>query len=163
MVSALVLQENLGIKLPPTLVWSPDSTRFFTHQLDQRKVGLMHLVRSSPKDGGRPKPLSYHYALPGDEHGATAEYFVFEAEAGRSRRRRNRSTLTSSRPSATAGCGGARTRPRPTSSTPTAATTTASCTRWIRRRETCGSWSRRAPSHTCSSVRSSRTPTSARC
>lgn len=84
MVSAMVMQENLGITLPPTLVWSPDSTRFFTHQLDQRKVGLMHLVRSSPTDGGRPRPLTYHYALPGDEHGATGEYFVFDAESGRS-------------------------------------------------------------------------------
>jgi dipeptidyl aminopeptidase/acylaminoacyl peptidase len=83
MVSALVMQENLGITMPPTLVWSPDSTRFFTHQLDQRNVGLMHLVRSSPKDGGRPRPLSYRYALPGDEHGATAEYFVFHAESGK--------------------------------------------------------------------------------
>ena len=83
MVSGLVMQENLGIQLPPTLVWSPDSTRFFTHQLDQRQVGLMHLVRSGPADGGRPRPLTYHYALPGDEHGATAEYFVFHAESGR--------------------------------------------------------------------------------
>jgi dipeptidyl aminopeptidase/acylaminoacyl peptidase len=83
MVSALVLQQNLGIQLPPTVVWSPDSTRFITHRLDQREVGFMHLVRSAPKDGGRPQHLQYRYALPGDEHGATGEYFVFEAESGR--------------------------------------------------------------------------------
>ena len=83
MVSGLVMQQNLGITMPPMVVWSPDSTRFFTHQLDQRKVGLMHLVRSSPTDGGRPRALTYRYALPGDEHGATGEYFVFHAETGK--------------------------------------------------------------------------------
>jgi hypothetical protein len=84
MVSALVLQQNLGVKMAPTILWSPDSSRFFTHQLDQRKVGFMHLVRSAPKDGGRPQHLQYRYCLPGDEHGATAEHFVFDVESGTS-------------------------------------------------------------------------------
>jgi len=80
--AALVMQEELGMKLPAMVVWSPDSTRFVTHKIDQRDVGLMHLVRSSPSDGGRPKVLSYHYALVGDEKLSTAELFVFDAASG---------------------------------------------------------------------------------
>lgn len=57
------MQENLGFTTPPLVVWSPDSTRFVTYRLDQRELALMHLVRSSPLDGGRPKP--YRYAIVG--------------------------------------------------------------------------------------------------
>ena len=78
-----VMQENLGFTAPPLVVWSPDSTRFLTHRLDQRDLELMHLVRSAPPDGGRPKPMTYRYAMVGDEHVATAEFFVFDAETGR--------------------------------------------------------------------------------
>lgn len=83
-VSAAVMRENLGISFPPMVVWSPDSTRFVTHRLDQRDVEWMHLVRSSPFDGGRPRLLSYRYALPGDENVASAEFFVFDAATGAS-------------------------------------------------------------------------------
>ncbi|SDU47105.1 S9 family peptidase [Jiangella alkaliphila] len=81
----LVMQENLGFTMPPLVVWSPDSTRFVTHRLDQRRVGLMHLLRSAPPEGGfRPKPMAYRYAVVGDttENLATSEYFVFEAATG---------------------------------------------------------------------------------
>ncbi|WP_419999958.1 DPP IV N-terminal domain-containing protein [Streptomyces boninensis] len=79
-----VMLENLGLAAPPLVEWSPDSTRFVTHRLDQRKLELMHLVRSAPPDGGRPRPMTYRYAVPGDEHIATAEYFVFDAATGKS-------------------------------------------------------------------------------
>jgi dipeptidyl-peptidase 4 len=64
------------------VVWSPDSTRFVTHRLDQRDVELMHLVRSAPFDGGRPTLLSYHYPLVGDEMIATTDLLVFDAATG---------------------------------------------------------------------------------
>lgn len=80
--AARVMQENLGFVAPPQVVWSPDSTRFITHRLDQREVELMHLVRSTPADGGRPQLMSYRYATVGDEKLATAEYFVFDAATG---------------------------------------------------------------------------------
>jgi hypothetical protein len=79
--SARVMQENLGFVMPPQVVWSPDSTRFITHRLDQRDLELMHLVRSSPPDGGRPKPMSYRYSVVGDKI-AMADYFVFDAANG---------------------------------------------------------------------------------
>jgi dipeptidyl-peptidase 4 len=83
--AGLVMQQNIGRQIaPPVVVWSPDSTRFITHRLDQRDTGLMHLVRSSPTGGGRPELLSYRYALPGDEFVPTAQYHVFEAATGES-------------------------------------------------------------------------------
>ena len=80
--SNLVMKENLGIDFPPLVSWSPDSKRFVTHRLDQRDTPLMHLVRSAPADGGRPKLLSYPYSLVGDEKFATAEFLVFDAATG---------------------------------------------------------------------------------
>ena len=80
--AARVMQENLGFVMPPSVVWSPDSTRFITHRLDQRDLELMHLVRSSPFDGGRPKPMTYRYSVVGDDKLATADYFVFDAASG---------------------------------------------------------------------------------
>lgn len=82
--SGRVMCENLGFTMPAMVVWSPDSTRFVTHRLDQRDVELMHLLRSSPFDGGRPKLMSYRYALVGDENLATADFFVFDAATGES-------------------------------------------------------------------------------
>lgn len=78
----LVFHENLGITPRPLLVWSPDSSRFVTYRLDQREVELMHLVRSMPLDGRRPALMSYRYAMVGDEHLATADFFIFDAESG---------------------------------------------------------------------------------
>jgi dipeptidyl aminopeptidase/acylaminoacyl peptidase len=77
-----VMQENLGFTVPPLVVWSPDSTQFVTHRLDQRELELMHLVRSSPLDGGRPNPMTYRYAMVGDEKLSTADYVVFAAATG---------------------------------------------------------------------------------
>ena len=77
--------QTLGMSVfPPIVVWSSDSTRFVTYRLDQRNVELMHLVRSAPPGGGRPRLLSYRYAVVGDpdEKLATAEYFVFDAATG---------------------------------------------------------------------------------
>ena len=83
-VSALVLKQNLGIQAPPLLAWSPDSSRFVISRLDERACGLMHLVRSTPPDGGRPRPLSYTYPLVGDadETLPTATYHVVDVTSG---------------------------------------------------------------------------------
>ena len=80
------MTQTLGMSMfPPIVIWSPDSTRFVTYRLDQRNVELMHLVRSAPPEGGRPKLLSYRYGVVGDpeEKLATSEYFVFDAETGK--------------------------------------------------------------------------------
>jgi dienelactone hydrolase len=78
------LQQKLGVTLPPMVIWSADSSRFITYRLDQRQVGLMHLVRSSPPGGGRPQLLSYPYACSGDpnENLPTVEHLVFDVASG---------------------------------------------------------------------------------
>ena len=76
------MRQNQGFELPPQVIWSSDSTRFYTHRLDERQVEMTHLVRSAPFDGGRPQLLSFHYGMAGDEHLATADFFVFNAETG---------------------------------------------------------------------------------
>jgi dipeptidyl-peptidase 4 len=78
-----VLRENLGVaSFPPLVVWSPDCSRFATHRLDQRDVERMHLLRAAPPGGGRPRVLSYRYALPGDADQPTADMFVFDVATG---------------------------------------------------------------------------------
>lgn len=77
-----VAQENLGLSLAPHVVWSPDSSKFVSSRADQRDLELMHLVRSTPLDGGRPTAINYRYAMIGDEFLATADFFVFDAETG---------------------------------------------------------------------------------
>jgi dipeptidyl-peptidase-4 len=81
-VAMRVMQENLGFTTPPLVVWSPDSSRFVTHRLDQREVELTHLVRSSPPGGGRPELMTYHYPTVGDDRFAQAELLVFDTESG---------------------------------------------------------------------------------
>lgn len=62
----------------PILVWSPDSKRIATFQLDQRRVGRMFLV---PVTGGHPKLESWHYPLAGDENVAMIERVIVDVDA----------------------------------------------------------------------------------
>ena len=82
-VAGKVMQENLGFTPPPLVLWSPDSSRFVTHRLDQREVELMHLVRSTPRDGGRPELMSYRYPTVGDDRFAHATLVVLDAETAK--------------------------------------------------------------------------------
>ncbi|HVV74758.1 MAG TPA: DPP IV N-terminal domain-containing protein [Mycobacteriales bacterium] len=77
-------QQKLGITLPPIVLWSEDSSRLVTYRLDQRPVGLMHIVRSSPPGGGRPQLLSYPYACAGDptENLPTVEHLLIDIVTG---------------------------------------------------------------------------------
>lgn len=69
--------------MPPLVSWSPDSRYVLTHRIDQRQLGLAHLIEAAPAGGGRPKLHSYRYAFPGDDAVATGELVAFEAESGR--------------------------------------------------------------------------------
>lgn len=77
-----VTQDNIGFVIPPQIVWAPDSSKFVTYRLDERRCSQMHLVRSAPLDGSRPQVYTYRYGMVGDEHVATAEYVVFDAASG---------------------------------------------------------------------------------
>jgi dipeptidyl aminopeptidase/acylaminoacyl peptidase len=76
------MRQNMDFELSPTVIWAADSTRFYTHRLDEREVEKTYLVRSSPFDGGRPRLTEFRYSMPGDEHQATSDLFVFNAETG---------------------------------------------------------------------------------
>ena len=62
----------------PILVWSPDSKKIATFQLDQRKVSRMYLV---PVTDGHPKLESWHYPLAGDEDVAMIERVIVDVDA----------------------------------------------------------------------------------
>ena len=68
-----------GSPLAPSALWSPDSKRFVSYRLDQRGVGLLHLVQMVPQDSSfRTRSWAYHYALPGDTVVPRASLIVFD-------------------------------------------------------------------------------------
>lgn len=76
------LLDHFGLATAPLVLWSPDSTRFVTHRIDQRDVERMHYVRSAPTDGGRPELRSQRYPIVGDAHVAMAELFLVDVASG---------------------------------------------------------------------------------
>ena len=59
--------ENMPGGMPPSVSWSPDSTKFLTHRIDETKVGEMSLWQGAP-DGSRPcrRSLIFRQSQPGD-------------------------------------------------------------------------------------------------
>ncbi len=49
------------------LQWSPDSASLVAFQTEAAEIEQVHLIRSSPKEGGRAQLESRAYALPGDK------------------------------------------------------------------------------------------------
>jgi len=74
-----VRRQSLGSQATPVVLWSPDSRRVLTHQVDERKVGDLALVQSTPPDGqSRPKLFTYKYSMLNDEHQALIEPVVID-------------------------------------------------------------------------------------
>ena len=70
---------RLGLPTPPNALWSPDGKRVVSYRLDQRGVGLLHLVQMVPTDSShRTKSWAYHYAQPGDSVVARASLIIFD-------------------------------------------------------------------------------------
>jgi dipeptidyl aminopeptidase/acylaminoacyl peptidase len=58
-----------GRHAAPAAVWSPDSTRLFTHRTDQRLVRELHVHQFAPEgEALTPVLHTLRYALPGDPH-----------------------------------------------------------------------------------------------
>ncbi|MCO1578336.1 prolyl oligopeptidase family serine peptidase [Crossiella sp. SN42] len=76
------LLARFGVTPPPTVAWSPDSTRVLTSRVDVREVRQTHLVQAMPADGGAPRLFSQRSAYPGDEHIPMAELVVLEVATG---------------------------------------------------------------------------------
>ena len=78
-----ILLGKVGVPhLPPSVSWSPDSTRILTHRTDQRDVRLTHVDTPLPADGGDPRTRPQRYAYCGDEHLPTGELIVFDVATG---------------------------------------------------------------------------------
>ena len=66
-------------------LWSPDSKRLFTLQMDTRQVKVAPLMEYAPQDGSlRPRILAANrrLALPGDEHIDEYRFLSIEVETG---------------------------------------------------------------------------------
>ncbi|MDT9600123.1 S9 family peptidase [Sphingosinicella rhizophila] len=68
-----------GLRYPPALSWSPDSTRILTQRVDDRRTGPVGRIQSVPTDGSvRPKLHTWRLAFPGEEGIPTSEPWVFD-------------------------------------------------------------------------------------
>jgi len=78
-----ITYKRMGVRLPATILWSPDSRYILTHKLDERKVKPLHLLQSTPEDGSfRPQLHTYRYAMAGDEHKPIFSPIIFEIKSG---------------------------------------------------------------------------------
>ena len=65
------------------VIWSPDSKRLFTVQLDMRQVKPLPVVRHVPADGSlRPQLEEYKYPMPGDTHMPEYRLVAIDIESG---------------------------------------------------------------------------------
>ena len=67
----------------PKVVWSPDSTRIFTVQTDDRKVLNSPVIDYAPTEGLRPKIVEYRNAYPGDANVTTYRPVIIDIETKR--------------------------------------------------------------------------------
>lgn len=73
-----------GVTLPPVALWSPDSRRVLTYQLDERRVRSLPLVQGVPDDGSlRPRLHEFRVAFAGDPVLPMAHQAVIEVSTGR--------------------------------------------------------------------------------
>ena len=68
--SATPTAWGIGQSASPDAIWSPDSKRILTLQMDTRRVETAPLMQYAPSDGGRPRILEAgrRFAVPGDQH-----------------------------------------------------------------------------------------------
>ncbi|MCP1169515.1 S9 family peptidase [Limimaricola litoreus] len=72
-----------GIALPPVALWSPDSRKILTHQLDERRVKSLPLVQNLPDGGGlRPVLHDLRVAFTGDAELPMAHLAVIDIASG---------------------------------------------------------------------------------
>ena len=68
---------------PPSVIWSPDSTRLITQRRDRRLLPKMHLLEHVPRDGSyRAKLHAFPYSLVGDEVLAKLTLHIFSVVTG---------------------------------------------------------------------------------
>lgn len=68
---------------PPSVSWSPDSTRLITQRRDRRYMPKMHLLEHVPRDGSyRAKLHTFPYAIVGDDVVAKLTLHLFTIATG---------------------------------------------------------------------------------
>lgn len=65
------------------LIWSPDSSKIFTLQLDRRNVKDFPIVDHLPDDSARPKVVKFKIAMPGDIDLEVQRLVIIDAKTGR--------------------------------------------------------------------------------
>lgn len=82
------LQAYLAIEamggMPPSIKWSPDSSKFLTHRIDETEVAEMTVWQGAPPDGSRrPKVSVFRQSHAGDAHAPITTYLIFDIASGR--------------------------------------------------------------------------------
>ncbi len=75
--------RRLNRKLPPAVVWSPDSRRLIAQKIDQRGVRELYMVESRPATGDRPRVFGYRMPFSADDTVTVAHLLVFEVATRR--------------------------------------------------------------------------------
>jgi dipeptidyl-peptidase 4 len=79
-----VLMQKLGLPYaPPSVAWSPDSTRVLTHRTVQEGLRKSQLVESMPADGGPPRLREMRTAFAADDQMPMAELVVLDIATGK--------------------------------------------------------------------------------
>jgi dipeptidyl aminopeptidase/acylaminoacyl peptidase len=67
--------------MPPTLIWSPDSRRIFTHRIDERAVLDLSITQWAPTDGSlRPITWTWKSAMALDPALPLMEYWILDID-----------------------------------------------------------------------------------
>ncbi len=72
------IQEEKEKRRRARIIWSPDSRRFAVIRNDTRDIKYMWVIKSLSEP--RPELESYKYQMPGEEHPAESELWVFDME-----------------------------------------------------------------------------------
>lgn len=75
--------KELFAEQPADVAWSADSTRIATFRIDTANTGTLTLTQSTPPHGHRPRAVTYHYPLSGDDSVPLATGHVFHISDGR--------------------------------------------------------------------------------
>ncbi|MDT9598753.1 S9 family peptidase [Sphingosinicella rhizophila] len=75
--------ESMAGAVPPFLAWSPDSSKFLTHRIDESRVGDITLWQGAPPDGARrPKVTTIKQSQIGDAEREITTYMIFDVARG---------------------------------------------------------------------------------
>ncbi len=78
----MVEQGTSDPEIAPDVVWSPDSRRFVTYQMNLQGARRLSAVQSAPPGGGSPRVFDYVYPMAGDARVPTAQTLIVTVATG---------------------------------------------------------------------------------